>query len=112
MTKKRQGHPKFYIILKELADLHSRKNFDYAGSGDPLDNFNRCGEMVKALLSKGGLNEMKTSLIFMSKQVDAVIDMIGKGRKEQVEGITDKLNDIAIYAILARILYEENNTSK
>ena len=112
MTKKRQGHPKFYIILKELADLHSKKNYDYAGSGDPLGNFYRCGEMVKPLLSEGSLPETKAALIFMSKQVDAVIDMIGKGRKEQVEGITDKLNDIAIYAILARILYEENNTSK
>ena len=104
---KKHGHPKFYTIIKELAVLHSRKNFDYAGGGDPLGNFHRCGEMVKALLSDGDLADMKTALIYMSKQVDAVIDMIGKGRKEQVEGITDKLNDIAVYAILARILYEE-----
>lgn len=104
---KKHGHKKFYEILEELAELHSKKNFDYAGGGDPLGNFQRCGEMIKALLSDGDLSDMKSALIFMSKQVDAVIDMIGKGRKEQVEGITDKLNDIAVYAVLARILYEE-----
>jgi len=108
--KQKAGHPKFYKILKELADLHNKKNYDYAGKGNnPLGNFKRCGSMVRALLKEGGYEDLKVSLIYMSKQIDAVIDMIGNGREAQVEGITDKLNDIAVYAILSRILYEENN---
>lgn len=105
--EKKQGHPKFYEIIEELSELHKNKNWDYAGDGNSLGNFHRCGEMIKPLLSDTELSDMKSALIFMSKQVDAVIDMIGKGRTAQVEGITDKLNDIAVYAILARILYEE-----
>ena len=108
------GHKKFNKILEELKALHALKNEDYAGKGDPLGNFKRCGSMMKSLLSEGGYEDLKVALVYMSKQFDAVIDMIGKGRTAQVEGITDKLNDIAVYAILTRILYEEkqNDTKK
>ena len=89
-NKKYYGHPKFYKIVEELKDLHSRKNFDYAGTGDPLGNFDRCGQMMKAVLSEGGFEELKVLLVYMSKQFDGVIDMIGKNRTAQVEGIKDK----------------------
>ena len=112
MKMKYYGHPKFYKIVEELKDLHSRKNFDYAGTGDPLGNFDRCGQMMKAVLSEGGFEELKVLLVYMSKQFDGVIDMIGKNRTAQVEGIKDKLTDIAIYAIIGRIIYEEKINKK
>jgi len=112
MKKKYHGHPKFYKIVEELKELHSKKNFDYAGGGDPLGNFHRCGSMMKALLSNGGYEDLKVLLVYMSKQFDGVIDMIGKNRTAQVEGIKDKLTDIAVYSIIARIIYEEHLNEK
>lgn len=38
---KKHGHPKFYQILEEMAQLHSDKNHDYAESDRPLGNFER-----------------------------------------------------------------------
>ena len=36
------GDPRFYKLLEEIAELHSRKNHDYTPSGDPLANFRMC----------------------------------------------------------------------
>ena len=39
------GHPRFYEILLQMADLHSRKNQNYAQDGDPLSNLRECEKM-------------------------------------------------------------------
>ena len=43
---KKHGHPKFYQILEEMAQLHSDKNHDYAESDRPLGNFERVADLV------------------------------------------------------------------
>ena len=45
--KKQFGHPQFYKILEELADLHSKKNYQYSTDKDPLSNFKSPGKMVE-----------------------------------------------------------------
>jgi len=36
------GHPRFYEIIEQMKELHSRKNHDYAGTSDPLKNLRAC----------------------------------------------------------------------
>ena len=40
--RKQYGHPDFYKLLNQMAELHSRKNHDYAGTSDPLKNLRAC----------------------------------------------------------------------
>ena len=107
MGKKLYGHPKFYKILDELAELHSKKNYQYATDKDPLSNFRSAGRMTEKLF-KPNLNvPLATALVYMSKQYDGVVNMVGEGKTNTVESLKDKLMDISIYAILCMILLEE-----
>ena len=99
------GHSDFIPNAVEAIRLHSDKNWDYAGEGDPLGNFNRVASMTSALMSGGG-SPLHVLLIYMAKQFDALIDATGHGRKMKVEELSGKLVDISIYAQLGRIMAE------
>jgi len=107
------GHPRFYEILKELGELHNRKNTDYASSKEPLGNFYRVGEDLKKYkILTPGYEPLKVALIYMKKQLDAIYKMVGSGETGIVEGIDRRLDDIAVYSIICRILYEELRDKK
>lgn len=99
------GHPDFIPMCIEEVKLHSDKNADYAYGGDPLGNFNRVSELLKPY----GLHLMpnEIALIYMLKQLDAVMNMLVTGYEGQVEGIKARLQDIAVYAKLIWILHKE-----
>ena len=105
--KKQYGHPQFYTILKELADLHSKKNYQYSTDKDPLSNFRSAGKMVEKLFKPNINVPLATALVYMSKQYDGVLNIVGEGKTDTVESVRDKLMDISVYAILCIILNEE-----
>jgi len=107
MITREYGHPKFYRILDELADLHSKKNHQYATKDNPLGNFTRTGYLTKKLWKEGIDERLAIALAYMSKQVDGVYEMVGEGKKDTVEELKDKLMDIAIYSVICIILCEE-----
>ena len=87
-------------------DLHSRKNADYAGTGRPLGNFERVSKALEAY----GITPSSpaaVALVYMMKQVDAVMYAVGQGRTLDVESVGDRLRDIAVYAVLTKIMLEE-----
>lgn len=94
------GHPDFYKMLEQMADLHSRKNHDYAGTSDPLKNLRACkrlnlepflGVMVRLQDKWSRLEEFVKSGELMVKD----------------ESVIDTLMDNAVYSLLAIILYRE-----
>lgn len=101
------GDPKFYEIIVEMADLHNRKNADYASKEEPLRNFTVVGKALEdyGLITKGN-SATKVALIYAYKQWDATLKLLGRNEKGNVEGIVDRLGDISVYSIIARILYE------
>ena len=105
------GHPGFYKILKEAAELHSKKNFQYATNNNPLGNFNRCGALASKIL-KPENKSLAICLAYMSKQVDGVFEMVGENKTGTVEEIKDKLMDILVYAAIAMLLDEEFRLKK
>jgi len=98
--KTRYGHPKFYEMLEAMAELHSRKNHDYAGTSDPLKNLRACGRL-----------ELKPFMGVMVRLQDkwSRLEEFVKSGKLMVKGesVKDTLMDNAVYSILAIILYEE-----
>lgn len=99
------GHPAFYELLDDMAELHSRKNHDYAGTSDPLKNLRACvrldlepfmGVMVRLQDKWSRLEEFVKSNELMVKN----------------ESVVDTLMDNAVYSLLAIILYQEQLAGK
>lgn len=106
----KSGHPLFYKILEELADMHDKKNKQYASETEPLSNFDRTARTVSKLLNdKINNKKLAYAMTLMAKQIDAVYDMVGEGKKDTVEEIEDKFKDIAVYSIICMILSRDNN---
>lgn len=103
------GHPRFKELTIEELALHDAKNADYTHGGDPLGNFNR----VAAILALyPGLDLGRASivaLVYMLKQLDAILWMLAKGYEGKIETVGTRLGDVSVYAKLARILEEEKD---
>jgi hypothetical protein len=98
------GHPAFLPKLVELAKLHSDKNFDYAHGGDPLGNFDRVASIL-SLYPKLSLNAPAVvALVYMLKQLDCVLHALDQHYTLQVEEVGKRLDDVAVYAILAGLM--------
>lgn len=94
------GHPRFYEILKDMADLHSRKNHDYAGTSDPLKNLRACTRL--------DLKPFMGVLVRLQDKWSRLEEFVKSGKlMVKNESVKDTLMDNAVYSVLAIILYEE-----
>lgn len=84
-----------------MAEIHSKKNQDYANSKiDPFRNF-RMSEQI-------GIPAWKGSLIRMGDKFIRINNLALKGKNAvKDETIVDTLIDLANYSIITAILYEE-----
>ena len=96
----RKGHPRFYELLEEMADLHSRKNAHYTAGQEHFANI-RESERFDVPAWKG-------CLIRMGDKWNRIIS-IAKGQKGVADETTkDTLMDMAVYSLICIILMEEN----
>jgi hypothetical protein len=98
-------HPtseRFHSILKELGALHDKKAADYGTDQDPLAN-------VRAS-SEWGIAAWVGAMTRGQDKVTRLKTFATKGKLEN-ESVIDAFNDLAVYATLARILYEEENAA-
>jgi len=98
--KKYYGHPGFYLLLLEMAELHSRKNHDYSGEGDPLKNL-RAPERI-------GVNAFTGVMVRLQDKWSRLEQFMRSGKfLVKGEGVIDTLIDNAVYSLLAILLYKE-----
>ncbi len=98
--KKQFGHPKFYEMLKQMADLHSRKNHDYAGDSDPLKNLKACTRL--------NLRPFMGVMVRLQDKWSRLEEFVKSGKlMVKGESVIDTLMDNAVYSLLAIIIYEE-----
>jgi len=96
------GHPGFYGLLVKMAKLHSRKNHDYAGEGNPLRNFYKCKEQ--------GLEPWRGVMVRLSDKWSRLESFCRQGKLEvKDESVVDTLMDNAVYSLLAILLFEEEH---
>ena len=100
MTK-RYGHPMFYELLEQMADLHSRKNHDYAGEADPLSNLREC-EKIGIPAWKGVIVRLQDKWKRLTNF--ALTDTL----KVKDESFEDTLIDNAVYSVLCVVLWRES----
>ena len=96
---------RFHEIAKEMVELHDRKNRDYAGE-DYLSNFMMCEQHM-------GIPAWKGCIIRLSDKMSRLMTI---ARTDEIavsdETVTDTLTDLAVYAIITRILYENFKVGK
>lgn len=88
----------FCVIAQELVDLHYKKSLDYGTQGDTYQNF-RGSEKL-------GIPAWKGAFIRLMDKVQR-IQKFAKDGKLANEGVIDSFNDLAVYAIICRNLYEQ-----
>lgn len=105
MREKLYGHSRFYSLLEELKTLHSNKNHDYSGEDDPLRNLKQCKD--------AGVEPWVGVIVRLTDKMDRA-KSYAKKREFKVgsEGLIDTFKDMATYALLGIILFEEAKQSK
>ena len=92
----------FYKLLEKMKEIHSNKNHDYSGEGDPFRNFKMSEEM--------GIPAWKGCLIRMGDKYSRLCSFAKKEEyKVKDENIEDTLMDLAIYSLIDIILYREKS---
>jgi hypothetical protein len=91
----------FDHILDELRELHLRKSKDYGSSSDPYANVRHAAELFR-------LPAWVSALIRASDKIARLAQFAQRGWLAN-ESAEDSLMDLAVYAIIALLLYREAN---
>lgn len=106
----RGGHPQFYKIIDDLAELHSKKNTDYAKGmkEGPLGNFQRTAAIQALYPNMNWATPFGVAVSYMLKQLDAAM-VLKSTQRESVTGeqVGDRMKDVAVYAVLLMIINQE-----
>lgn len=100
----REVHPvsqRFFDLCDGLKQMHRGKSRDYGcpTGTDPLANIRNGAKFV-------GIPAWKAAMVRLSDKVTRLATFNATGTLHN-EGVIDTLEDLASYAILARLLYEE-----
>ena len=99
-------HPtsqEFYALCDRLKAMHASKSRDYGcpSGNDPLANIRNGAEFV-------GIEHWKGAMVRLSDKVTRLATFNATGRLGH-EGVEDTLLDLASYALLALLLYQEEH---
>lgn len=98
MTNRERQIQHFNAVLDELRELHAKKARDYGTDEDNYANV-RAGTVW-------GVPAWVSAMIRLNDKVLRLQSLARTGHLEN-EGAIDSFNDIAIYSVIARELYEE-----
>jgi hypothetical protein len=93
------GDARFHALLAELAELHDRKQMDYGQTHDPFANV-RATEEWGMPAWVGAMMRLNDKVRRLQK-----FAQVGSLANESAE---DSMRDIAVYALIALILYRES----
>jgi len=96
-------HPlsqRFHDLLAEAGALHDKKQKDYGSSDDPFFN-----------LRDGSEFGIPPWVVAMSKGNDKMVRIKNYAKTGTLanEGVEDSFMDLAVFALIARVLWEEEN---
>lgn len=96
-------HPnsaRFHAILGELGELHDRKQADYGRDDDPFANVRASEEW--------GIPGWQGAMVRATDKVRRLQSLITNGKLEN-ETAEDSLRDLAVYSVIALVLYEQEH---
>ncbi|KKM46758.1 hypothetical protein LCGC14_1559370 [marine sediment metagenome] len=95
-------HPssqRFHYILKELGKLHDKKQKDYGTDADPFNN-------IRASAKEWGIPAWVGAMLRATDKVRRLQKFADAGELAN-ESVIDAFDDLAVYAVIARVMYEE-----
>ena len=96
---------RFYELLEEMKRTHNAKRHDYANTKDVFANFRTC--------ELAGIPAWKGCCVRIGDKFSRIMGFAKKEKlKVKDESIRDTLVDMANYALIALILYEEEKWEK
>lgn len=98
-------HPssaRFHQILEIAGRLHDQKQADYGRTDDPFANVRASEDF--------GVDGWVGAMVRANDKMRRLQAFIQNGRLEN-ESVIDSLMDLAVYALIARVLYEELEVS-
>lgn len=84
--------------------LYSDKNHDYAGDDNPFGNFERVAKILSLYPGLDLTDRVVVALVYMLKQLDAVLRIKADKVATRVESLDSRLADIAVYSKIIRIM--------
>jgi hypothetical protein len=91
---------KFDAFLREMGEMHDRKNAGYATAGDPLHNFRAC--------ERFGIPMYQGLAVRISDKMSRWLNIVGDANKDKVgESVEDTSIDTAVYLGLFLIALAE-----
>jgi hypothetical protein len=94
---------KFLRLLCKMRELHDAKGADYGDGTDAYSNFRRSSRL--------GVPPLVGCLVRLSDKFERVIQLSKHKAQVKDESIVDTLIDLANYALIAIILYDEEKQS-
>lgn len=96
------GNPDYLALLDEMRELHIRKNADYGGE-TPFANCRASEEY--------GVPGWIGTMIRAGDKVHRIKAFVANGSLKN-ESVEDSLKDLAAYALIALVLYREQEKAK
>ena len=93
-----RGDPRFHALLRKLGELHDKKQQDYGSGSDPLANIRGAEDW--------GVAPWIGAMVRINDKIRRLKTFVRNGTLAN-EGVVDSLLDIAVYALLAIILFDE-----
>jgi len=109
---RKYGHPKVFEKFENAANLHEMKNKDYARGGRPFGNMERIAKTLALYPGFTVDNPANVGIVFMMKQLDAVLYMRSQKYEGEVENTSTRMDDITVYAPMISTMIEEENERK
>lgn len=101
IAKKQNNESLFDLIVEEMKALHKSKDHDYAGE-NYLSNLKACERI--------GLESWKGTLVRMQDKMSRLENFAtSDSLLVKDESVEDTLKDLAVYSILALILYRQKS---
>lgn len=94
------GDPRFHALLNEIARLHDQKQQDYGTDNDPFANVRSSADF--------GVAPWIGALIRLHDKITRLKSFASRGSLAN-ESAEDSMMDIAVYALIALILYREES---
>jgi len=96
--KRHPNSARFHEILKELGDLHDKKQQDYGRGDDPFANVRASKEW--------GVPGWVGAMIRGTDKIRRLQSLLANGKLAN-ESAEDSLRDLAVYAVIALVLFEQ-----
>lgn len=98
MAERHPNSARFHELLAELGVLHDRKQADYGSGDDPFANVRASEDW--------GVPAWVGAMVRATDKVRRLQSLIANGKLEN-ESAEDSLRDLAVYAVIALVLFEQ-----